>query len=123
MLAVRAGSFRRVFARFSAVECHEFCGGDDCARYLGSGGHKNLSGGISWLTFCVLKKLLPLGERTTDDRLHNRRLCFQGNPSSVRCSDQSAGSRDACRINFMALSCGGCRPLIMAAVKLAVNPF
>ena len=44
------------------------------------------------------------------------RFCSQRNPSCVRCSCQSAGSRDARRINVMALSCCGCRPLTIAAV-------
>ena len=37
-------------------------------------------------------------------------------PSSLRCSAQSIGSRAVSRINFMALSCGGCRPLTTATV-------
>jgi hypothetical protein len=42
-----------------------------------------------------------------------REPCFPGqifqNPSSVRCSVQSAGSREALRINVLALSCCGWR--------------
>ena len=59
---------------------------------------------------------MPFAERHGRNRFQKPRCCCQRKPSSVRCSDQSAGSRDACRINFMALGCGGCRSLTMAAV-------
>src|SRR5450755_1047774 len=38
-------------------------------------------------------------------------ICSQRKPSSARCSAQSVGSRAVSRINFMALSCGGCRAI------------
>jgi hypothetical protein len=46
-----AGLFRRELAGFLEVARESNCGRDDCVRDFGHGGHKNLSGAISWFTF------------------------------------------------------------------------
>lgn len=61
--------------------------------------------GISWFTFCA-------GERAA--------FAYR-KPNSDRCSAQSAGKRDARRINVIALRCCGCRPLRIAVVMSGAN--
>jgi hypothetical protein len=57
---------------------------------------------------------LPFHEAARDDAAHRADEFL--NPSCVRCLAHSAGSRDACRISDLALSCCGCRPLMRAVV-------
>jgi hypothetical protein len=45
------------------------------------------------------------------------------NPSSTRCSAQSAGRCAVSRMSFLALSCGGCRPLNTPAALPSPSTF
>jgi hypothetical protein len=95
------------------------CRRDKCARSLGARDDENLSGGTSWLTFLLLSSAPRRGKECgTEQRVQiflAARQLFQ-NPNSVRCSAQSAGSREALRIKLLALSWCGWRPLTIAVV-------
>ena len=76
-----------------------------------------LSAGISWLTFSASKPaLLSQNERALHRNSPSREACSHQNSSSARCFVQSAGRCAVKRINFLALSCGGCWPLAIAVV-------
>jgi len=62
--------------------CEPICRRDDCTRDLGHGGHRNLSGAISWLTFTALKRWCRmLSGRDCTKPPAEWTVCFQRNPS------------------------------------------
>jgi len=101
---------------FSAVKVHRICRRDVVRAISAHGIRENLSGGISWFTF-----YRALGDRLRVRAPSNPRLFAYRKPSSVRCSTQSTGNRDAPRINVIALRCCGCRPLMIAVVMSGAN--
>src|ERR1700719_4428920 len=117
-IIVSPGSlFSREFAGVTGLVFKAIRGRDGCTRDFGGGRHANLSGAISWLTFfaggaadvrrCGSDWRRELAEST---------ICSQRKPRSFRCSAQPAGSRGVRRINVLAVSCGGFRPLMMGVV-------
>jgi hypothetical protein len=97
----------------------QFAAETSCPRYFGASDDENLSAGISWFTFLLQSNEQRRVQREFA-RMSARESYFLGqvfqNPSSVRCPVQSAGSREALRINVLALSCRGWRPLTIAVV-------
>jgi hypothetical protein len=107
--------FSREFAGFTGLVSKAIRGRDDFRRDFGRGRCENLSGAISWLTFSRAEQ--PTSGRSVWRRkLAESTLCSQRKPRSFRCSAQPAGSRGVRRINVLAVSCGGFRPLMMAVV-------
>jgi len=92
-------------------------GRDGCTRDFGRGRYENLSGAISWLTFFAGRAAhVRRSQRDWRRELAESTICSQQKPRSFRCSAQSVGSRGVRRINVLAVSCGGFRPLTMAVV-------
>jgi hypothetical protein len=109
--------FSREFAGVTGLAFEAICGRDGCTRDFGRSRYENLSGAISWLTFFA-GGAADVRRCRSDWRreLAESTICSQRKPRSCRCSAQPTGSRGVRRINVLAVSCGGFRPLMMAVV-------
>ena len=105
--------FSREFAGVTGLVFKAICGRDGFRGDFGRGRYENLSGAISWLTF-LAGGAADVRRCRSDWRreLAESTICFQRKPRSFRCSAQSVGSRGVRRINVLAVSCGGFRPLL-----------
>ena len=109
--------FSREFAGVTGLVFKAIRGRDGCTRDFGRGRYENLSGAISWLTFFAGRAAhVRRSQRDWRRELAESTICSQRKPRSFRCSAQSVGSRGVRRINVLAVSCGGFRPLTMAVV-------
>ena len=109
--------FSREFAGVTGLVFKAIRGRDGCTRDFGRGRYENLSGAISWLTFFAGRAAhVRRSQRDWRRELAESTICSQQKPRSFRCSAQSVGSRGVRRINVLAVSCGGFRPLTMAVV-------
>jgi len=109
--------FSREFAGVTGLVFKAIRGRDGCTRDFGRGRYENLSGAISWLTFFAGRAAhVRRSQRDWRRELAESTICSQQKPRSFRCSAQPAGSRGVRRINVLAVSCGGFRPLTMAVV-------
>src|ERR1700736_4337105 len=109
--------FSREFAGVTGLVFKAIRGRDGCTRDFGRGRYENLSGAISWLTFFAGRAAhVRRSQRDWRRELAESTIRSQQKPRSFRCSAQSVGSRGVRRINVLAVSCGGFRPLTMAVV-------
>ena len=118
MLATLIDKLAGVGIRARGAIAEWLLGAETVARAnFGRGGYENLSGAISWLTFFAGGSADVRRSRSDWRReLAESTICSQQKPRSFRCSAQSVGSRGVRRINVLAVSCGGFRPLTMAVV-------
>ena len=115
-LSLREVEFRASLRRFLRLVRASINVRDSLWRLIACFARGYLSAAISWLTFSCAKPALLSQNASTCIAVRERKACSHRNPSSARCSVHSAGRCAVKRINFLALSCGGCQPLTIEVV-------